>query len=190
MRALNPRESLLLGVCFAVVFLVANGFAARYLAKNLRGSGDEIRQLRSAISDQQMWLEDTERAEARERWLHETMPRLEGSAVGREQGDLLQSMQDELLTRKLQIEQQSLQDIVQAADYTEVSVRLSVRGEEAAMLEWLASLQAPEKFVVIKSLELRLDTQSREAVPQAVCQITVARWFRPPGELYTGSPTP
>jgi len=186
MRALNHREKLLLSVCFGVLFLVGNGFAARGIAKNLRGSGDELKRLRAELGDQQMWLADTERAEARERWIVEAMPTLDGSAAGREQGDLLQAMQDELFERKLTIEQQSLQDIVAAADYTEVAVRLSVRGEEGAVIEWLTSLQSPEKFVVIKSLELRLDTRSREAEPQAVCQITVARWFRPARELFEG----
>ncbi|HRQ89669.1 MAG TPA: hypothetical protein PLA50_12785, partial [Bacteroidia bacterium] len=37
---------------------------------------------------------------------------------------------------------------------------------------------------IIKDLKLELDTRSRELEPQAKCQITVARWYRPD----TGAP--
>ena len=179
MRALTVREKWLLGLCFGVIFLVANGFAARSVLKVLRGSDDHINTLKNELADYEMWLEEAPKADARLRWLAETIPTLEGSTLGKEQGDLLQSMQDEIFDRKLKIEQQSLQDIVYDTFYTEVAVRLSVRGEEKEVLEWLISLQGREKFQVIKAMELELDNRSREAEPQAVCQITIARWFLP-----------
>jgi hypothetical protein len=99
--------------------------------------------------------------------------------MGKLQGDLIQSLQDELFERKLRIERQSLQDIVSSAFYTEVSVRLEVKGNEAVVLEWLTTLQGPEKFQIIKSLELKLDNKSKEIEPQAECEITIARWYHP-----------
>lgn len=48
--------------------------------------------------------------------------------------------------------------------------------------EWLTTLQSPEKFQVIKDLEMELDLRSREPEPQAKCEITVARWFVPDSE--------
>jgi hypothetical protein len=187
MRGLTVREKLLLGACVAVVFLVANGFAARFIVKNLRGTGDRLATLENQLADNQMWLGDAEKADARERWLIEKMPTLSGSTLGKEQGDLLQSMQDDLFERKLKIEQQSLQDIVYDNFYTEVSVRLTIRGDEAEVIEWLTTLQGPERFQVIKSLELKLDSKSRETEPQAICQVTIARWFAP-GADPTGEP--
>lgn len=182
MRALTVREKLLLGACFAVIFLVANGFAARAIMKTLRGSGDRIRTLESELADYEMWLEEAPKADARLRWLEETLPNLKETTLGKAQGDLLQSLQDDVLDRKLKIEQQSLQDIVNDTFYTEVAVRLTVRGNEDEVIEWLISLQGREKFQVIKALELELDTRSKEEEPQAVCQITVARWFAPQGD--------
>lgn len=181
MRALTVREKWLLGVCFAVIFLVANGFAARAILKTLRGSGDRIRTLENELADYEMWLEEAPKADARVRWLDETLPALEETTLGKAQGDLLQSLQDDVLDRKLKIEQQSLQDIVQDTFYTEVAVRLTIRGDENEVIEWLISLQGREKFQVIKALELKLDNRSQEEEPQAVCQITVARWFLPEG---------
>lgn len=189
MRELTAREKILLGACFAVIFLVANGFAARSVVKNLRGSGDLITQLENELADHEMWLQDAEKADVRERWLAENLPSLADTTLGKEQGDLLQAMQDDLFERKLKIEQQSLQDIVYDNFYTEVAVRLTIRGEEAEVIEWLTTLQSPERFQVIKALELKIDLKSREPEPQAICQITIARWFFPdsgePGEPLT-----
>lgn len=181
MRALTVREKWLLGVCIAVIFLVANGFAARAILKTLRGSGDRIRTLENELADYEMWLDEAPKADAQLRWLDETLPSLTETTLGKVQGDLLQSLQDDLFNRKLKIEQQSLQDIGYDTFYTEVAVRLTVRGAESEIIEWLISLQNRDKFQVIKSMELELDNRSKEEEPQAVCQITIARWFLPDG---------
>ena len=186
MRKLTGREKWLLGLCGASIFGVANAFVARSVWNTLRTGDDRIGELRNRLADQEMWLEDAEKTDARERWLEETMPRLAGSTLGKEQGDLLQAMQDDLFERKLKIERQSLQDIVQENFYTEVAVRLIVRGDESDVVEWLTTLQNPDKFQVIKSLELEIDSRAREEEPQAVCQITIARWFVP--DTGTGEP--
>ncbi|MCB1203116.1 MAG: hypothetical protein KDN18_02570, partial [Verrucomicrobiae bacterium] len=74
---------------------------------------------------------------------------------------------------------QSLQEIVQESYYTEVAVRLEVEGAEKEVIDWLTTLQGPDKFQIIKELELKLDTRSREIEPQAECEITIARWYQP-----------
>ena len=179
MRALTLREKWLLGLCIGVIFAVGNAFAARSVLKVLRGSDSKIATLESTLADHEMWVEGAPTAEAREKWLAEKMPPLGGASMGKLQGDLIQSLQDELFERKLRIERQSLQDIVSSAFYTEVSVRLEVKGNEAVVLEWLTTLQGPEKFQIIKSLELKLDNKSKEIEPQAECDITIARWYHP-----------
>lgn len=182
MRPLTAREKWLLGLCFGVIFLVVNAFAARSVLKVLRGSDSTLATLKNEIADQGMWVEEMPKAEARENWLMENMPQLESaSMLGKVHGELLQSLQDDLFDRKLKIEKQSMQDIETESFYTEVAVRLTVRGEEKVIFEWLTTLQSPEKFQVIKAMELEHDTNSKEAEPQAICQITIARWYAPAG---------
>ncbi len=169
----------MLGLCLVVIFAVANGFAARSVLKVLRGSDSKIGTLKNTLADNEMWLEDAPRAEARERWLTANMPAMAGNTLGKLQGDLIQSLQDDIFNRKLRIDRQSLQEVVHGAFYTEVAVRLEVEGAETAVVEWLTTLQGPDKFQIIKELELELDSRSREIEPQAECEITVARWFHP-----------
>lgn len=180
MRALNKREKWLLGLCLLTIFAVVNAFAVRAMVKALGGSGERIRELENRLADYEMWLEEAEQSAAKQKWLRIHLPRLDGS-LGKAQGDLLQAMQDELFERKLEIERQNPQDIVRTEYYTEVAVRLRVEGDEKAVIEWLTTLQSPEKFQVIKALELELDRRSREEEPQAECEITIARWFLPEG---------
>ncbi len=179
MRALTVREKWLMGVCFGVIFIVGNAFAARSVLKVLRGSDSKIETLKSTLADHEMWVEEAPKTEAREKWLAGAMPVVGEVSLGKLQGDLIQSLQDDLFERKLKIEQQSLQDIVNEAFYTEVAVRLKVRGEESVVLEWLTTLQGPDRFQIIKSLELELDSKSKEVEPQAECEITIARWYHP-----------
>lgn len=179
MRALTAREKWMLGLCFGVIFLVVNGFAARSVLKILRGSDAKIKTLENTLADNEMWLDEAPKAEAREQWLEAKMPKMTGNTLGKLQGDLIQSLQDDVFNRKLRIDRQSLQDIVYETFYTEVAVRLEVEGAETAVIEWLTTLQGPDKFQIIKDLELELDTRSRELEPQADCEITIARWYQP-----------
>ena len=188
---MTRRELWMLGLCVLVVFFVANAFAARSVLKVLRGSDAKIAELKNTLADYEMWLEDAPREEARVRWLDENMPRRDGGSLGKLQGDLIQTLQDDLYGRKLRIDRQSLQDVVEGNHYIEVSARLEVRGAERDVVEWLTTLQGPDKFQVVKDLEIELDTRSREPVPQAKCQITIARWFKPDsGELPASAPEP
>lgn len=184
MRVLTAREKWLLGLCFGVIFAVINGFAARSVMKVLSGSDSKIQTLKNTLADNEMWLDEAPKAEAREQWLQANMPAIASNTLGKLQGDLIQSLQDELFNRKLRIDRQSLQEIVQESYYTEVAVRLEVEGSEKEVIDWLTTLQGPDKFQIIKELELKLDTRSREIEPQAECEITIARWYQPEtGEL-------
>ena len=139
----------MLGLCFGVIFLVGNAFAARSVLKVLRGSDTKIETLRNTLADNEMWLDEAPKAEAREKWLAGTMPSMAGNTLGKLQGDLIQSLQDEVFNRKLRIDRQSLQDIVYETFYTEVAVRLEVEGAETAVVEWLTTLQGPDQFQII-----------------------------------------
>ena len=184
MRGLTSREKGLLVFCLVVIFVVGNFFVIRAVMKTLGGSDRRIADLKAQLADYQMWTDEVEaqKADARNLWLRANMPKIAGSTLGKEQGDLLQSLQDELFERKLKIDQQSLQDPVLSEFYTEVSVRLRISGSEKAMIDWLVGLQSPKKFQVIKAIEIEPNRKSKEEEPQAICQITIARWFVPDGQ--------
>jgi hypothetical protein len=54
-----------------------------------------------------------------------------------------------------------------------------LRGDQTTVLDWLAGLQSPEKFQAVRELQVEIDTRSREKTPQVICNLTLARWFKP-----------
>ncbi|MCB1235922.1 MAG: hypothetical protein KDM91_12705 [Verrucomicrobiae bacterium] len=168
---------------------MANVFAGRAVLKTLKGGGEKISALKNEIAEQDMWLEEQDYWERRRGWLDGHMPPPIDS-VGKAQGDLMQEMQQQVLDRKLRIDRQNLIDPVHGANFDEVAVYLRVRGDAAVINQWVASLQSPEKFQVLKTLELELDNRARETTPQGECQITIARWFAPQGSQPAADPAP
>jgi hypothetical protein len=64
-----------------------------------------------------------------------------------------------------------------------VAVEVRLRGDQMTLLEWLAGLQSPERFQAVKALEFQIDSKAKEKTPQAICEITLSRWFKPEAGL-------
>ena len=193
MRGLTTREKRLLGLCVLSIFLVANLFAARAISRSLGGGKEKIRTLEQELAENQMWLEEKELWDRRRDWLDKKLPPSlvrQRISTGNAQGNLMQTLQNELLELKVKIDRQTLVEPKTTEFYDEVAVYLRIEGDAAKVNNWLATLQSPDKFQVIKSLELELDGRSREVEPQAECEITIARWFAPSaGEVITPEDT-
>jgi len=176
MRRLTNREKWLLLACLGTLFLVGNMIIMQRVILGLKESNKQIRSLTMEQTEQEMWLREGD-FEDLERWLDEHMPVLE--SAGKNQGELLQKVQNEAFERKLRLERQSLMEPERSPYYQEVSINVIVRGDMAEIDKWLMGIQNPEDFYVVKSMELALDTNSREKEPQARCNLTLAQWFKP-----------
>jgi hypothetical protein len=51
----------------------------------------------------------------------------------------------------------------------------TVKGDMKSLVEWLSKLQQPKEFRAVKQLRIK----SADEPPNVVCDIEVARWFRP-----------
>lgn len=180
---LSKRERVLLTLCFLTLFIMANLIGMQWVIRGLRESGKDIKVYEAEETEQQMWL--GERSDPLNdpielgMKIDRTMPMIESH--GRDQGKILEKLQDEAYDRKLRLERQNLLEPRITEYYQEVSVNIIVRGDLAKISDWLTTLQKPDEFYVIKNLELALDTKAREEEPQARCNLTLARWFLPPG---------
>lgn len=176
-RSLTTREKNLLLLCATVLVfmglaIITNSFMGRRKAalEKIAELESEKRTNDAIVADQTFW-------DKRRNWLTEKMPKTE--SLGRAQGQLLEELQSQALDLGITIQQQTLPEAVTTADYREVAVNLRVRGDQTVLLQWLAGLQSPEKFQAIKEFKLELDTKAKEKTPQALCNLTVARWFKP-----------
>ncbi|MCB1226138.1 MAG: hypothetical protein KDK99_10040 [Verrucomicrobiales bacterium] len=176
-RALSSREKRLLAACFIVLILMASIILARGFLDRRTALLSRISSLEEQQRENEMWLADRAFWVKRANWLEDTMPSTE--SLGRAQGQLLEEIQNAALDRKIKVEQQTLLEPETNGNYREVAVSLRLYGEQTTVLQWLTTLQSPEKFQLIKELDFELDTRSREPKPQARCNLTVARWFKP-----------
>jgi hypothetical protein len=176
MRALSKREQGLLTLCVGALFLMANLIGLQAVVQGLGQSRARLQALTMERQEQDSWLAEPDPAGV-ERWLDDYLPVLE--SAGKSQGELLMSLQDAAFERKLTMEKQNLLEAGATPFYREVSVNVIVYGDLNQIRDWLIELQSPEKFLVIKALEIAIDSKSKEKEPQARCNLTLARWFKP-----------
>jgi len=174
---LTTREKRLLALCFSVLALMATMILLNSFLQQRSSALATLARLESEANQNQTWLSDREYWEKHSGWLEANMPTTD--SLGRAQGQLLEEIQNAALDLELRVERQTLLEPVSQPSYREVSVNIRLRGDQEVMLRWLATFQSPELFQHIKELEFEIDTRSRTPKPQAQCDLTVARWFKP-----------
>jgi hypothetical protein len=177
MTKLTPREKKLLGACVAVLVISATTLLAKEFLDRRMALEKSISALQAEKRDNDSWLTQRDFQESRKQWIESNLPTTD--SLGRAQGQLLEEFQNAALNHEIRVVSSSLPAAHSTAHYREVAVTLKLYGDQAKMLSWLATLQSPERFYIIKAIELDPDSRSREPTPQIECDITVARWFKP-----------
>lgn len=176
-RSLNPREKRLLVLCLLTLLVVGNALAIREFMTRRKAASSTLSSLREQANSNRIWMNDRALYEKRLVWLEKSMPYT--ASAGKAQGQLLEDLRNSALDVGLKVENENPLDAVALDHANEVSVSLRLRGDQDTMLRWLLTLQSPEKFTAVKSIDLELDSRSKEKTPQAVCNLTAARWFNP-----------
>lgn len=176
-RTLTPRERNLLLLCFGVLLLMGGMVAVNIFLQKRSAMNTKLTALENEKRENEVWVSDRAFWDKRKFWLDEHMPTTD--SLGRTQGVFLEELQNAALDRGIKIVQQTLPDPVTTADFREIAVSLRLYGDQSMILQWLSTMQSPDKFQAVKSLEFELDTRSKEKTPQAQCNLTVARWFKP-----------
>lgn len=177
-QSLTSREKKLLALCVGVLGFMAVAILANEFMKRRSVALQKISALRVQKAENDTWMADRDFWQKRRAWLDEKMPVAE--SLGRAQGQLLEDLQNQALDRGITAEQPTLPPLAAPNEnFREVTVSMRIRGDQTTVLGWLATLQSPEKFQAVRQLEIEIDTRSREPTPQVVCNLMVARWFKP-----------
>jgi hypothetical protein len=180
--ALTPREKKLLGACISALLLMATFIALKQFLDRRTAVLARINSLQAEKEENSQWMADRDFWDKRSAWMEQNMPTTE--SLGTAQAKLLEEIQNVALDYQLQVQKQQLlpdsaDSKANAAVYREVAVEVRLRGDQTTLLGWLATLQSPEKFQAIKQLELEIDSKAKEKTPQALCNLVLARWFKP-----------
>jgi hypothetical protein len=175
--ALTAREKKLLLACIGSLVLVGGMLAANEFLNRRRTALERITTLQNELDELKVLFDDRDFWNKRGKWLRETMPTTE--SLGQAQAKLLEDVQNDALDLELKVEQQRLLEPSSNENYREVAVEVRLRGDQTTLLGWLASLQSPERFQAIKAIEFDIDMRAKEKTPQAICEMTLARWYKP-----------
>lgn len=176
---LTSREKNLLLLCVTVLVLMAGMIATKQFLDRRKAALEKIVILQRQKAENDGWMKEQPFWEKRRTWLVATMPSTE--SLGRAQGQLLEDIQNQALEWGIIAEQPTLPPLTTtpSPSYREVTVSVRLRGDQSTVLNWLATLQSPEKFQAVRELQIEIDTRAREKTPQVICNLTLARWFKP-----------
>jgi len=181
-QKLTSREKSLLLLCVGVLVLMALAIVVNDFMGRRKTALEQITALRNQKRENDSWMADREFWDKRRTWLEKTMPVTD--SLGRAQGQLLEELQNQALDLGITIQQQTLPpQSTPNENYREVLVTLRLRGDQAMLMQWLSTMQSPELFQAVRALEIELDSRAREKTPQVLCNLTVARWFKPESGL-------
>lgn len=181
--ALTQREKKLFGACIAALLLMATFILLKQFLDRRTAVLAKVAKLENEKRENEGYLADREFWEKRAQWLRDTMPVT--ASLGTAQAQLLEEIQNLALDYELTFQKQPVllpesNDSKQnAAVYREAAIEVRLRGDQTTVLGWLATLQSPEKFQAIKQLELEIDSRAKEKTPQVLCNLVLARWFKP-----------
>jgi hypothetical protein len=168
----TTNERLLLGVFLAILFGAANWYAYKWYAGQLSGMNRNATDMQleqdtsaAALKELPMWNE-------RKDWLFHMQPPLgnEGDA----KAAVLEYVQKGVRDHKLEIVEQSLNDVQQTAGGTRVTVSIKVKGSMRDLVEWLAPLQKPDDFYAVTLFSLKADPDQKSFD----CTLQIARYYK------------
>jgi hypothetical protein len=163
---------LLLAVLVAIVFVGGNYFAYDWLAKKQKALELSYRGLRADQAEAKVDLVESDLWAQRKAWVAANEPPLgnEGDA----KAELLETVLKGARDNKLEIVEQSLNDVQHGAAGAQVNVSVKVKGSMEGLVKWMTDLEKPEKFFAISSFSLRADQDQKSMV----CTLQIARYFK------------
>lgn len=173
-RTLKKSEKTLLALCGGVVAFVGAWFLWDDYSARMAAAREKIENLQprftaavAAAADAPFWKE-------RQSWLDATMPVM-GDA-GQAHSTLLEHLQNTARERGLTLTAPVLLKPEAGPHHRDLSVNLQITGPDNAVFRWLADLQSPEKFQLVKYLLL---TPATVSPPRMTGTVTVARLYKP-----------
>jgi hypothetical protein len=176
MRALTSKERRLLFFLLGALFLLLNVVALKTflgrraaLQANISTLEAELMQSRTVLGQKDYW---TERAQ----WLESNQPTDDTTTVD-DDNRFIEFVESTAKESGLAYTRRGGGPVPsEGRPYAEVFDASTVKGNMKSLIEWLSKLQQPKEFRAIKQLRVK----SGEP-PEVICDIEVARWFRPVG---------
>lgn len=175
MRALTSKEKRLLWGLLAVLFIVLNLAGLRVFLTRHGALKKEIAGLKLQAAEDKNILAERALWEKRAAWLDANQPE-DDLSTKEDDGKFYDFVKSSATKLGLQFTQKEVGEskMGEGDSIVEVFYSSQVKGKMEALVKWLHELQDPKQFRAIKQIAIK----SGEP-PEMVCNIVVARWYRP-----------
>ena len=171
---MSPRsnEKLYLGILLLILFGAANWYGYKWYAGQMTDLNHKVNNLQADRDASEAALKEIPQWTARQAWLKANQPAMtnEGDA----KAAVLDYVEKGATSNKLEVVEQSLNDIQKTAGGVRVNVSIKVKGSMQNLVAWLAPLQKPDSFYAITLFSLKADSDQKSFD----CTLQVARYFR------------
>lgn len=174
MKRLTPRErKLALGVgVVAAIFLnvyIIDYFTTRHaqLRKDIAARTKQLENIRTLTAERAVW-------EQRSTWLDTTRPKTENPTLAGV--ELLEQVRALAKAHQVQITNPNPRETRAEGDYVSVSLNIETKSSWKSLIGFLGALQAPDKFIVLETANLKVDTADQT---QMHGRFRIAKWFAP-----------
>jgi hypothetical protein len=168
------NEKILLGVLLAIIFVTGNYYGYLWLARKQSALDLSYAQLRADKAEAQLDLMKEDVWAQRQAWLKDHQPVLHAGEEDEAGAKVLQYVLKGARDNKLEIVEQSLNDLDHGPAGTRINVSVTIKGPMKGLCAWLADLQKPENFYAVPSFSLKADQDEKSYV----CTLKLARYFK------------
>jgi hypothetical protein len=168
----RSNEKLYLGILLLILFGAANWYGYKWYAGQMTDLTHKVNNLQADRDASETALKEIPLWTARQAWLKANQPTM--SNEGDAKATVLDYVEKGATSHKLEVVEQSLNDIQKTAGGVRVNVSIKVKGSMQNLVEWLAPLQKPDSFYAITLFSLKADADQKSFD----CTLQVARFFR------------
>jgi hypothetical protein len=171
---MQPRsnEKFYLAILLTILFAAGNWYGYKWYAgkmTDLRLNADDLQADQQTAQDA---LKEIPQWATRQAWIKAKQPPM--TSEGDAKANVLDFVEKGATAHKLEIQEQSLNDIQKTAGGVRVNVSIKVKGSMHDLVDWLAPLQQPDNFYAITLFSLKADSDQKSFD----CTLQIARFFK------------
>jgi hypothetical protein len=163
---------MLLAILLGVLFLGGNWYAYKWFAAKETALRSTAAELKDSEDSATIALEEIPTWTQRKAWVNDKQPPLNDE--GESKAAVLEYVQKGARANKLEILEQSLNDVQHTAGGTRVNVSVKVKGGMQDLVNWLTGLQKPDNFYAVALFSLKADQDQKSFD----CTVEIARYFK------------
>jgi hypothetical protein len=171
-RPRTRNEKVLLALLVTILFLTGNWYAYKWFAAKQSALHATAVDLQDAQDSATTALQEIPTWQQRKAWVNDKEPPL--GDEGEAKAAVLESVQKGARANKLEIVEQSLNDVQPGAGGARVNVSLKVKGSMQDLVNWLTALEKPDDFYAVTLFSLKADTDQKSFD----CTVQIARYFK------------